>query len=277
VFSQEIDLAQVPHVPWPVLFNWIPGRIHWWTENLGEQIPPHERRVIRIAHRGASAYAQENSLSAFTKAAEMGADMVEVDVRLTADRVPVITHDESLKRVFGVPGLIHEYTFDELVRMTPEGREPLVTMEKLFETCRSLSMGVYLDIKQIGLDTVPMLIEIVKRADMWGGTIFGSFRADWLAEIKACDPEAATSVLFSSIHVDPVAQARAIGCDYVHPCWERFDEPDKLLTESWLAGVHEANLGVVCWHEERPTVIHALQALGVNAICSDEPELLMPV
>jgi glycerophosphoryl diester phosphodiesterase len=210
------------------------------------------------------------------KAAELGADMVEVDVRLTADHVPVIAHDENLKRVFGVSGTVSEYTLAELVVMTPANREPIMTFEQLIEFCHSLNLGLYLDIKQINLETGRQMIDVVKKHDMLGGVIFGSFRADWLAEIKVLEPQAMTSVLFSSVHVEPVAQARAIHCDYVHPCWERFDEPHKLLNPQWMGAVSEAGLGVICWHEERPAVLRALQSLGVNGICSDEPELLLP-
>ena len=275
-FTRSFDLSDAALVPWSTLFEWIPARVNWWTRQLEVAIPSHERRVIRIAHRGASAYAQENSLSAIHKAAEMGADMVEVDVRLTADGLPVISHDESLKRVFGVEGSIRDFSLDELVEMTSDGREPLMTLDQLAETCRALHIGIYLDIKQIDFALAETLFEALRRHGMLRGAIFGSFRADWLAEIKAREPDAQTSVLFSSTHVDPVMLAQAIHCDYVHPCWERFEQPHTLLTQDWLTAVHAANLGIVCWHEERPSEIQALQALGVNAICSDEPERLVP-
>ena len=276
VFDNVFDLALVPLVPWSALFAWIPERVTWWTEQLREAIPPQERRVIRIAHRGASAYAQENSLAAFHKAAELGADMVEVDVRFTADGIPVIAHDENLKRVYGVDGLVGDYTLEELGKITPADREPLVTFDQLVETCRELQIGLYLDIKQLNSKTAGRMFDILDRHGMFGATIFGSFRADWLAEIKAIEPRARTSILFSSIHVDPVPLAQSIQCDYVHPCWERFEQPHTLITAEWLGAVRSAGLGVVCWHEERPAEIKALQNLGVNGICSDEPELLLP-
>ena len=275
-FTRIFNVADIALVSWKNLFKWIPERVHWWVRQLEEAIPPNERRVIRIAHRGASAYAQENSLAAIHKAAELGADMVEVDVRLTADHIPVISHDDNLKRVFGVEGAIQDYTLSDLVAMIPAGREPLVTLAQLAETCRALHVGIYLDIKQMNFASATSMFDALKKHGMLSGTIFGSFRGDWLAEIKAQEPKAQTSILFSSIHVEPVMLAKSLGCDYVHPCWERFDQPHTLLTEDWLKRVREAGLGIVCWHEERPSEIQALQALGVNAICSDEPERLVP-
>jgi glycerophosphoryl diester phosphodiesterase len=160
--------------------------------------------------------------------------------------------------------------------VTPTDKERLASLSELATTCRELGLGIYLDIKALNFATLDTIFGALDEHGMMGATIFGSFRADWLAEIKAQRPNAITSILFSSIHVNPVAQAQAINSDYVHPCWERFDEPHKLLTPEWLAGVRELGVGIVCWHEERPAEIQALKALGVNAICSDLPELLLP-
>ena len=275
-FSNLFRLDQAVLVPWSNLFEWIPRRVNWWVQQLTRQIPPHERRVVRIAHRGASGYAQENSLAAIRKAAELDADMVEVDVRFTADQVPIISHDANLQRVFGVAGVIRDYTWGALQSLTPADKESLVTLEELAKTCRSLGIGIYLDIKDLDFAAFDKLFGALDAHHMLRGTIFGSFRADWLAEIKAQRPDAATSILFSSVYVDPVAQAQAIQCDYVHPCWERYDTPHTLLSSDWLQAVRQIDVGVVCWHEERPEEIQALQQLGVNAICSDQPELLLP-
>ncbi len=273
-FTTLFALESVPLVPWQNLFEWIPRRVAWWTEELKRTIPPAEQRVIRIAHRGASAHAQENSLDSIRKAAELGSDMVEVDVQLTRDNEPVISHDETLARVYGKDIAIRSVTLEELQGAIPAGYAPLMTLEEMARECRSLHMGLYLDIKHINEIAGKRILDILKEQGMLGGSIIGSFRADWLADIKVAEPEANTSVLFSSVHVDPVLLARAINCDYVHPCWERFDQPHRFLTEMWLSRVREANLGVVCWHEERPEEIRALQTLGVDGICSDMPELL---
>ncbi len=275
-FSTVFALESITHVPWERLFKWIPGRITWWLGQLDEHIPPNERRVLRIAHRGASAYAQENSFSSIGKAAELGADMVEVDVRITADNVPVIAHDDSLKRVFGKDGTVGQFTIKELREATADGHEPIMTFDEITEACKALRIGLYLDIKRINYEATVSIFETLNRHSFMNATIFGSFRPDWLAEIKAHEPDAITSILFSSTHVDPVLLAKAINCDYVHPCWERFEEPHKFLTETWIREVRAAGLGIVCWHEERPSEIRALQALGVDGICSDEPELLIP-
>ncbi len=69
------------------------------------------------AHRGASAYAPENTLEAFELAAQMHADGVELDIQLTRDGEMVVTHDEEIKRVTGQPGYVKDYTLAELKQM----------------------------------------------------------------------------------------------------------------------------------------------------------------
>jgi glycerophosphoryl diester phosphodiesterase len=273
-FSKVFDLKESIFVPWDNLYNWIPSRVTWWTEELKRTIPPQERRGLRIAHRGASAHAQENSAASIQKAWELGADMVEMDIRTTADHIPVIAHDPSLKRLYNVDTLIADITLEELRSYSISS--PIMTFVEMLELCHELQLGLYLDIKELSWEATLRVFAALDEYEFINHTIFGSFRPDYLAEIKAHRPDAETSILFSSIHVDPVCLAQSIHADYVHPCWEsRSETPHRLLTPEWITRVREAQLGIVCWHEERLSEIVALQALGVDAICSDTPELLV--
>ncbi len=275
-FLRRFSLEDVVFVPWEQLSAWIPSRVQWWTRQLQSTIATNETRGLRIAHRGASAYAQENSQEAFVKAAELGSDMVEIDVRVTSDDVPVISHDESLKRVYGIEASISNLTWEELKTLTEaSGHNPIMMFDEVVKLCQSLGVGLYLDLKRLTFKSGAAILESLKQHGMLKYTIFGSFRPDWLAEIKAYESDATTSILFNSTHIDPVTLAQSIQCDYVHPCWERFEEPHKLLTAEWLERVRNHNLGIVCWHEERPSEIEALWQLGVEGICSDQPELLI--
>lgn len=274
-FSLRFDLADALFVPWPALEAWIPGRVTCWADYLRATTPPERRRPLRIAHRGASAYAQEGSQSAIEKAAELGSDMVEIDIRVTADDVPVIAHDADLRRVFGVDGLISEMTLAQLNAATPPDRQPILTFDEMVRLCGSLELGLYLDVKEVTPTAMRQMLAILRERGMLRYVIFSSFRPDVVAEAKAAEPGAVTSILFSSTHVDPVALAASVNADFVHPCWERFESPSALLTEAWIARVRAAQLGIICWHEERPQEIAALNALGVEGICSDQPELLL--
>jgi glycerophosphoryl diester phosphodiesterase len=276
-FSHQFELTNTVFTPWQTLFAWIPSRVKWWADYLRETIPPNRRRPLRIAHRGASAYAQEGSQSSVEKAAELGADMVEIDIRVTADDVPVIAHDADLRRVFGVDGLISDMTLAGLNAATPSNRQPILTFDEMVKLCAKMELGLYLDIKEITPTAMASISSSLRRQGMLKYAIFGSFRPDLIAEIKAAAADALTSILFASVHVDPVALAASVRADYVHPCWERFESPSSQLTDEWVARVRGAGLGIVCWHEERPHEIAALTNLGVDGICSDQPELLLTI
>ncbi len=237
--------------------------------------PPRDH-VLCIAHRGASAYAPENSLDAFRRAAEMQADLVEVDIQITSDEQPVIAHDPSLKRVYGVAQNIRDLTLEHLEAVTHgPGLHPVPTFEAVAQLCAELKMGLYLDIKEFNREAFQSVWQSLNLNGLKDVAIFGSFRPDWLAEIKAIFPGVKTSILFGSTYVNPVRLAEAIQADYIHPCWENAaPEPHRLLTPEWIQAVRQAKLGIVTWHEERPAEMEALIQLGVDGICSDTPDVL---
>ena len=157
--------------------------------------------------------------------------------------------------------------------MTWARGERIPTFAEAVETCQAEQLGAYIELKDGA--AIPGVLAVVREKGFSRHCIIGSFRPDWLAEVKGAMPEIATSVLFSALGVDPVQQAQAVGATYVHPCWERFPNPSNLLTPEWVARVRAAGLGIVCWHEERPEEIAGLARVGVDGICSDAPELLV--
>ncbi len=228
--------------------------------------------VKRIGHRGAGVLAPENTLAAIAKAAELGADMVEIDVRLSADGVPVLAHDPDavLDGRGHVP--ISNLTAAELRQTgaTPETAVP--ALRDALDRCAQLGLGPYIEIKERAA-VEPLLAELVPR-DLARHSVLGSFDAASVALAARLAPGIPTAILFGAFDRDPVALARSCGARYVHPCWERHPAPHTLLTAEWLAAVRDAGLGVVCWHEERPEVLAALLRIGVSGICTDRLDLL---
>jgi glycerophosphoryl diester phosphodiesterase len=232
-----------------------------------------QRRLLRIAHRGASAHAPENTLAAIAKAAQLGGNMVELDVRASADGVPVIIHDADLSGSTNGSGAVSARRVDELKQLDAGNGERIPTLDEAVACCHAHNLGIYLELKVWSV--IPAVVEAIGARALHDEIIVASFRPDWLAEVKALDPTVATSILFSSVHLDPVALARSVRADYVHPAWEaQAAQPHKLLTPEWLSEVRAAGLRIISWHEERPAEIAALRALGVDGICTNAPELL---
>jgi glycerophosphoryl diester phosphodiesterase len=272
-FSRTFEFSPDMLVPWPALLEWIPTRVNAWLDRLRAEILPSGYRFWRIGHRGARAHAPDNTLSSFRKAAELGADLVELDVQCTADGHVVVLHDRHLVDPEGKIWPVQGSTLAELQAIDVGGGEHVPTLGEALEVCRAENIGAYVELKDG--DAVPAVAASLREWKLGPHSIVGSFRPDWLAALKALDPTVQTSVLFSSPEVDAVKLAQSVGASYVHPCWERFPHPSSLLTTEWVGRVREAGLGIICWHEERPEEIAALRQVGVDGICSDAPELLL--
>lgn len=271
-WSQRIDVAALPLMPWPLLYTAIPGIIASRLNQLEASIPRSERHVLHIGHRGAGTLAPENTLAAINKAAELGAHMVELDVRMSADGVAVLAHDATvnLDRARVVP--INELSAAELAHVAADYESSVPTLADALDRCELVGLSPYLELKEDA--AVEPVVEQLSGRDLARYSVIGAFNPAWVARTTDRAPHIPTAILFASNDVDPVHLARACGARYVHPCWERHPAPHTLLTEKWLAAVRGAGLGVVCWHEERPAVLDALLRLGVSGICTDQLDRL---
>ena len=270
-FTRDLALDSLPFVPWPKLANWIPRRVNAWIDYLAAKYPRGQRRVLRIGHRGASAIVLENTLSAFSRASQLGCDMAEMDLRVTADHVPVILHDDSLRRTFGPSHPILDLTWDEVRHIAPK----MPTLAEAVETCRHCGLGLYLEIKFITPQGGRRALEILREYDYLQHTIIASFRVDWLAAVKRECPEVLTSVIFSFANVDAVSLARSVGAEYVHPCWDHEPNNLDLMTEEWLAKAHDANLGVIGWVQLDRDSAQVLRQKGLHGLTADDPNFLV--
>ena len=105
------------------------------------------------AHRGASGYCPENTLPAFEKAVEMGAQGIELDIQLTKDEKIVVIHDEWINRTSDGEGWVKDYTLEELRRYNynknfPElGHVDIPTMEEVFALIRPTDLTINIELK----------------------------------------------------------------------------------------------------------------------------------
>ncbi len=234
-------------VPWTVLGPWIPARVAHWLETLKSSIPPHRRRWLRIAHRGASEEHMENGAAAFRKAGRLGADMVEVDVRLTADGVAVVIHDETLERVTTGAGRVREHTLDRLrpLRLRDQRtgtvtEDGVLTLDEVLTLCREERLGVYVDVKDP--DAATAVAAAIRSHNFQRYAIVGSGDRDVLRHFREQCPEVPTSWLVGW-PAPPMSELlemlQQVSGSYLHPCWENVgDRPDRLLSSEDVAMVH---------------------------------------
>jgi hypothetical protein len=125
-----------------------------------------------IFHRGAVRKAVENTLECYSRAIDMGADGVEIDIHRTKDGVLVLHHDDSLGRTFNGDGKIKKMTYYELLQATPKSDKGLMdettripTLASFRELARRRAMLIHLDVKQSGVQDD--IIAMIEEADMW--------------------------------------------------------------------------------------------------------------
>ena len=232
----------------------------------------------KIAHRGASGNYPENSRLAFEKAIAAGADMIELDCRLSVDGHVVVFHDEKLARTTGARGKMQDKTLEQLRKLDigkwhgPAFRgERILTLEEALEILHG-AVDLCLEIKTTA--AVPAGIElkllfILSHYDYLERTTISSFEYRSLARVRELAPEATLGVLYGSgIHEDPFAAAERLNASSIHV--QKQLAQREFLDQAWQAG-----LDIYVWTVNDLREMEMFAALGVQGIITDYPEKLV--
>ncbi|HVM11143.1 MAG TPA: glycerophosphodiester phosphodiesterase family protein [Actinomycetota bacterium] len=243
------------------------------------------RPPLVLAHRGASAREPENTLRAFRAAEVDGADMIELDVRLTADGVPVVIHDDDLARTTDGTGRVHRTRLDELKRLDASGGrgepEPVPT---LAEALAATTVALDVELKDLPGEPsfdwpetrlVEATLEVLSAARPERAILLSSF--DWLAleRVRALAPDLETGFLTIG-GVDPLAAVRyaaGAGHRWILPQAPALLEAGGVAVER----AHEAGLRVGVWTVDAPDLMQRLFAWGVDALATNEPAVAVEV
>ncbi|NJE09833.1 glycerophosphodiester phosphodiesterase family protein [Thermococcus sp. MAR1] len=157
-------------------------------------------RVIVLGHRGYMSAYPENSLLAFRKAIEAGADGIELDVWLTKDGEAIVMHDETIDRTSDMVGKQKEMTLEELKRADIGMGERIPTLEEVFEV---LPENALINIELKDTDAAGEVARIVTRNDP-ERVMVSSFIIDALREYRKHDRETVMGLLIDREEVVPL-------------------------------------------------------------------------
>ncbi|HEX4685024.1 MAG TPA: glycerophosphodiester phosphodiesterase [Gemmatimonadaceae bacterium] len=214
-------------------------------------------RIERIAHRGAKREFHENTVPAFQRAYELGADAVELDVHATADGVVVVHHDPDV------------WSGRHTVDIASAGWAELSTLElaggasipRLIDVLAITPAGrtVYVEIKGSGIEQ--LVADAIRSAD--ARCAVHSFDHGAIGVMREIAPEIPRGVLFERDAADIPSVMARVGARDVWPQW-------KLVDSALVGAVHAAGGRLLVWTVNDGGVATRLEKAGVDGLCGDD-------
>jgi glycerophosphoryl diester phosphodiesterase len=211
------------------------------------------------AHRGASIEFPENTLAAFRRALELGVEGIELDVRLSADGVPMVIHDTTVGRTTNGTGTVAEMTLAELQALDAGTGERIPTLAEVLDL---VGNRVHVDI-EIKADTAgeAVLNELRGRDVRW---LVSSFKWDVLRYVRSRDADAELWPLTNGASDDAIAVAHEIDARALAISHRGMDA-------DIAAYLKEQGLDFWVWTVNDPTLAATLVEWGAIGICTDDP------
>ncbi len=235
-----------------------------------------------VAHRGAGLVAPENTLAAFRLGAAHGFRMMEYDVKLSADDVPILLHDDTLERSSNGKGRAAEFRYADLARFDFGGwhsaayaGEPIATLYAVAAYTRANGIHSNIEIKpSIGMETHTgeRIAQLARQ--LWEGAelppLLSSFSETALAAARDAVPELPRALLIEKeLPVDWRERAAWLQC-------RGLNLNHRYTTKEIVREVREAGLSLAIWTVNDPARAHELLSWGCNAIITDEVKTMAP-
>lgn len=240
---------------------------------------------VVIAHRGASAYYPENTMAAFKGAVEMGAEMIELDIMLSSDGIPVAFHDAHLNDHTNGNGELRNLTLKEL-RQLDAGAwfdprfagEQIPTLEEVLDFAAG-KIALNIEIKTEAVtDSLrggveEKSLELVKKYGMQEHVLFSSFDYRAIAHLKELAPEMPAAILYEkeqSGSKKPSELIEQFGAD-------AFNCSYRELNRKRLRDIRQNNIPVFIYTVDEPRRMRRLIKKGVTGIFTNKPDLLWEI
>jgi glycerophosphoryl diester phosphodiesterase len=216
-----------------------------------------------IAHRGASRERPENTVAAFTRAVELGADGIELDVHLSADGVLIVHHD-AVPHDAPNPTLAHRsirsLTVEELGAFRVGG-QPIPTLAQVIEAVGG-RLTIYCELK--GLGTASAAVQAL--AALGAAAAIHSFDHRQVAEARRLAPAIPRGVLEASYHIVPTDSMASVDA---RDLWQGAELIDRAMVDA----VHARGGRVIAWTVDAADDMKRLAGIGVDGLCTNDVAL----
>ncbi len=220
-----------------------------------------------IAHRGASGYELENSLSSFKKAIEMGVDGIELDVYRCKTGELVVIHDEKINRVTNGTGYVQDFTLDELKSFDLKNGEKIPTLNEVLDL---VNKKIIVDIELKGENTGEPVEQAIKDYAQNKGWSYYNFLVTSFNHIELrhfhelCD-EVKIGVLISGIPIGYTQFAKDLGAKFVVLS-------KSFINKKFVDNAHAKNLQVFVYTINDVDDFEKMKNLGVDVIITNYPD-----
>lgn len=232
-----------------------------------------------IAHRGASAYAPENTIVAFKKARLLGATMIEFDVKLSKDRIPVVIHDDNIKRTTNGKGIVSDFTVEQL-QSFDAGKwfarkykgQVIPTLEEVIELMCHLDIFANVEIKPFKGEEAETVAQTLSCLNQYWPIdkpplLISSFEYSVLEMVRSFSPDQPLGFLMHHWDPDWAQKASNLNCFSIHTY-------HRILNQKRVDEIKEKQYQLLTYTVNRSRRANKLLAMGVDGIFSDYPDLL---
>ena len=230
--------------------------------------------MINFAHRGFKGKYPENTMLAFKKAIEAGADGIEFDVHLSKDGEIVIIHDETLERTTDGSGLVGEKTLAQLKKLNASKNYPdyqvqrILTLREYFDFAKDYDIITNIELKTSIIDYPGIeekVYKVIKEYDLAKKIIISSFNHNSLVNFKKLDQNIKCGVLESSRLHEPRNYVKNLGMEYYHPL-------NFTVTKEVAEKCAQNNIGLNIWFGKAGYEYSQYLAMNPAGLITDFPD-----
>ncbi len=243
---------------------------------------PAPDRPLNIAHRGASMLAPQNTLVAFEKALEVGADGIEFDVRLCADGVPVVIHDATVDATTDGTGRVEAMRLAALKRLDAGSSfapafasTRIPTLTEVLESVKgNVLLNIELkDISPLNQGLEQAVIDDIEQHGVEEQVLLSSFSPFALRRVQQIAPNLATGLLYTR----PVWAALRLARMLMPRPFAALHPYRAVVGEQHIRWARARNVRMHVWTVDDPSEMHRLIDLGVDGIITNTPDVLRRV
>lgn len=228
-------------------------------------------RTLNIAHRGFSGKYPENTMMAFRKAVDVGADGIETDLHMTSDGIIVICHDETIDRTTNGSGFIKDYTYDEIRKLDAGKGEKIPSLDELLNFMKDKNLLLNLELKNDVINYNNLEKNTINKIYEYGlekNVIISSFNHQSMKRIKQYDSSIRTGLLYGSTICKPEEYAKQMGADALHPLFSL------VMDQDVVHDIKKSGILINAYTVNREDEMKKLIGLGIDGIITNYPNIL---